>query len=93
VYGSSADVDRTPRIERIVHDTAAGRIAITATVASQAVPENACVWIADGRVVHTGLTLDYRSVSGIGAYVRAEITGDGGTAFTNPFGFVAATAR
>ena len=89
VHGLSADVDRTPRIERITHDEAAGRIAITATAAGSPVPDDACVWIADGRVVHTGLTLAYRSVPGIGGYARAEITGDGGTTLTNPFGFVA----
>jgi len=89
VHGLAADVERTPRIESITHDEAAGRIAISATVAGSPVSDDACVWIADGRVVHTGLTLDYRNVLGIGGYARAEITGDGGTTLTNPFGFVA----
>lgn len=89
VHGVSADVERTPRIEAITHDEAAGQITITATVAGSPVPDDACVWIADGRVVHTGLTLAYRDVPGIGGYARAEITGDGGTALTNPFGFTA----
>lgn len=34
-----------------------------------------------------GSTLNYRKVAGIGTYVRAEIQGEGGQTFTNPFGF------
>jgi hypothetical protein len=85
---TSADTARTPRIERIVHDQAAGSIVVTATVAGKPVPPKACAWIAGGQTVHVGLTLPYRSTPGIGAYVRAEITGDGGTVYTNPFGFL-----
>ncbi len=87
VYSSTPDVNRTPRIERITHNATTGQITIAATVAGKPVSDKACLWIADGQVVHTGLTLDYRNVAGIGAYVRAEITGDGGIALTNPFGF------
>ena len=87
---SVASVEGTPRIERIVHDEPTGRIVVTATVTGEPVPDSACVWISDGRIVHTGLALPYRTVAGIGTYVRAEITGAGGTAFTNPFGLLPA---
>jgi hypothetical protein len=44
-----------------------------------------------GRVVHTGLTLNYRKTPGIGRYVRAELVLSEGEhthrTFTNPFGF------
>jgi hypothetical protein len=51
------------------------------------VRDDSCVWISDGRTVHTGLSLAYRSTPGVGGYARAELTGDGGTVLTNPFGF------
>lgn len=83
-----ADVKKTPRIERITHDPATGHIAITATVEGTPVPDSAYAWISNGRLVHTGPTLAYRRTSGIGTYARAEIAGDGGTIFTNPFGLL-----
>lgn len=45
------------------------------------------VWISEGRIIHTGNTLDYKVTAGVGSYVRAEVRGEGGTALTNPFGF------
>ena len=88
LHGITADVARVPRIERVTYDAAAGHIAVTATVAGKPIPDRACVWISDGQTVHTDSTLPYRRVTGIGTYVCAEITGDGGTTYTNPFGFV-----
>ncbi len=38
--------------------------------------------------MHTGLSLAYRRMPDIEVYARAEITGDGDTAFTNPFDFI-----
>ncbi len=87
-----AGVEGTPRIERITHDEKAGRLTIVATVGGRAVRDDCCVWISQGRTVHTGLSLAYRRVADLGVYARAEITGDGGTAFTNPFGFLHPTA-
>ena len=49
---------------------------------------NKVVWIADGIVVHTGNTIDIRRVSGINSYVRAELVGTYGVAYTQPFGIV-----
>jgi hypothetical protein len=88
LHATTADVVRVPRIERVAHDAAAGCIAVTATVAGKPVSDRACTWISNGHTVHIGLTLPYRKMAGIGAYVRAEIAGDGGTTYTNPFGFV-----
>lgn len=45
------------------------------------------IWISQGKKIHAGDTLDYKSTAGVGRYVRAEIRGDGGTTLTNPFGF------
>ena len=42
-----------------------------------------------GEVVHVGPVLNYKTVEGLGNYVRAELTGKGGTSFTNPFGLQA----
>lgn len=77
-----------PKIERIVHDAETGRITLTASENGIPVPETACVWIGqDGKPVHRGLSIEYRSIPGIRNYVRAEISGSKGTTFTNPFGF------
>lgn len=88
LHGAASDVARTPQIERVVHDEGAGHITVAAVVAGKPVSDRACVWISEGQTVHIGLTLPYRSITGIGSYVRAEITGDGGTAYTNPLGFL-----
>ena len=77
----------TPRIGRIDHDAENGTITIKATENGKPLPDEAYQWIADGKTVHVGPTLDYRTTAGINTYVRAEITGSGGTVFTNPFGF------
>ncbi len=85
----AADVAGTPRIERIDHDAAMGRIDVAATVAGKPVDDSAYAWIAGGRTVQTGPTLFYRDIAGLGVYARVEITGPGGTTYTNPFGFTA----
>ena len=87
VPSDQRSVERTPRIQSIRHDAEAGTITINATVGGEPLPAEACVWISRGREVHTGPTLDYRNTEGIGVYARAELTGEGGTTFTNPFGF------
>ena len=81
------DMKETPIIQSITHDAAAGTITIAAISGGKPLPEDRYQWIAGGKVVHTGPTLDYQHTEGIGAYVRAELRGDGGTAYTNPFGF------
>ncbi len=80
-------VEGTPRIERIDHDAENGTITIKATEDGRLLPDDAYQWFANGEMVHVGPTLAYRATCGIGVYVRAEITGSGGTIFTNPFGF------
>ncbi len=80
-------VDGTPAVERIDHDAEAGTLTIRAAEGGTPLPADAYRWIADGRTVHTGPTLNYRTTPGIGSYVRAELTGSGGTLLTNPFGF------
>ena len=43
-------------------------------------------WIADGKVIATGNTIDLDDYSEeIGSYVRAEIVGEGGVIYTQPF--------
>jgi hypothetical protein len=83
---SERDMAETPIIKAIAHDAAAGTIAITAFSGGKPLPEDRIRWISNGETVHTGATLDYKNTSGLGNYVRAEIRGNGGTAFTNPFG-------
>lgn len=84
----SQSVAATPVIEQVDHDDAGGVITLRATQGGAPLPDDAYHWIADGKTVHIGPTLDYQNTQGIGSYVRAEVTGDGGTTFTNPFGFM-----
>jgi len=79
--------ERTPLIDSIVHDQAGGILTIQASVEGEPLQDDAYRWIADGEEVATGPTLNYRTVEGIGGYVRAEMTGSGGITHTNPFGF------
>lgn len=80
------DPEKTPVIESIAHDASAGKITIEATVAGEPVDPDVIAWISNGAVMHRGATLCYRDMDTLGSYVRAEITGPGGTTFTNPFG-------
>jgi hypothetical protein len=43
-------------------------------------------WIADGKVVATGDSIDVSKYPGINSYVRAELVGETGVAYTQPFG-------
>lgn len=48
---------------------------------------NRVEWIADGKVIATGETLDLDTVSAdVDNYVRAQLIGDNGISFTNAFG-------
>jgi len=49
---------------------------------------NRIEWIADGVVVHTDNSIDVSTVAGINSYVRAELVGTYGVAYTQPFGIV-----
>jgi uncharacterized repeat protein (TIGR02543 family) len=43
-------------------------------------------WIADGKVIYTGATLNIGNHSEINSYVRAVVIGEHGIAYTQPFG-------
>ena len=87
------DAARTPVITSIRHDRRAGTITLEATCGGEPLPEDRYRWISMERPVHTGPVLDYRGTPGIGGYVRAELTGRGGTTFTNPVGLSADRLR
>lgn len=70
----------TPGVTWVAVDEAADTITLTT--------ENALgvQWIADGEVIATGGTLSLDSVSDkLGSYVRAEVFGNGGILYTQPF--------
>ncbi|MCL2396492.1 MAG: hypothetical protein FWC93_00310 [Defluviitaleaceae bacterium] len=50
---------------------------------------NRIEWIADGVVVYTGTSIDVSAVAGINSYIRAELIGTYGVAYTQPFGITA----
>ena len=76
-----------PIIQSIRHDPATRTVVIAAASDGEQLKSENCRWIADGKTVHEGLVLNYGQVRGLGRYVRAELTGKGGTTYTNPFGF------
>lgn len=82
--GSDFKGDRTkpaPTITRISVNEAKDTISIQAT------NYNTIEWIADGKVVATGNTVDLDKVAaGVDNYIRAQIKGDNGISFTNAFG-------
>ncbi len=50
-------------------------------------------WIADGEVIATGNTIDLNDYEGkVNSYVRAQLKGDEGISFTQPFGLSAVQA-
>lgn len=82
----SRSVAETPIITGITHDTEGGSITVTATSGGTPLSEEAYAWISQGEVVHQGSILEYRAIEGVGSYVRVELTGKGGTTYTNPWG-------
>lgn len=83
---ASRDVSETPVITAINHDEASGTLVITAESGGAPLPDDQIRWISMGEVIHVGPSLNYKSTAGLGNYVRAELTGKGGSSFTNPFG-------
>ena len=82
--GDNFKGDRTkpaPTITDIVVDQQADSITI------EGANYTSIEWIADGKVIGTGSTLDLDDVSaGVDNYVRAQLKGDNGVSFTNAFG-------
>jgi hypothetical protein len=81
-----------PRLERVGHDAGSGTLTLAATSGGAPLPDSAYAWIAAGKTVQTGPVFAYRAAGATNGYVRAEITGPGGTLYTNPFGFRVAGA-
>ncbi len=81
-----SDLVPPPRLERVSHDIGRGLLTLSATEAGAPLPESAYAWISLGKIVQIGPVFDYRAFNGTGTYVRAELTGTGGTTYTNPFG-------
>ncbi len=93
-YFCQAEVNRDPIsksyppvIVSLRHDSAAKTITISAAADGRLLGVNQYRWVSKGRTVSIGPVLAYGSTDGIDDYVRAEMTGLGGTTYTNPFGF------
>ncbi len=46
------------------------------------------IWVSSGRKVYEGKTVKFRKEPNIRNYLRAEVSGKGGTTYTNPFAVV-----
>ncbi len=80
------DPAQTPIINAIAHDQVGGVITIDADSGGAPLPQTDYHWISEGNLIHVGPSLAYRETPGVGVYVRAELIGQGGTTYTNPFG-------
>jgi hypothetical protein len=69
-----------PAFTNIAVDTMAGTVTVRGTGYTQV------RWISQGTQVATGDTLDLIATPGVAKYVRAELHGSGGIAYSNPFG-------
>lgn len=69
-----------PKVTRITVDETADTITV------DAVNEKIIHWVADGKVICTGDTIDLAEHAGaVGSYVRAEVWGESGILYTQPF--------
>lgn len=83
----SRSVKQTPDVVSVTHDPERSTIEIRAICGGNPFPEEAYLWIAEGKVIHRGARLHYNKTPGLKNYVRVELHGPGGTTFTQPFGF------
>lgn len=69
-----------PKVTSITVDNTADTITLTA------INQKTIHWIADGEVIQVGGSIDLDDFNGqIGSYVRAEIWGEGGMLYSQPF--------
>lgn len=81
------DPDGVPVIRRIEHDKNSNTITIEVDSPGKPLADEAYKWItANGQVIGQGPTLMLNQIKGLDRYVRVEIRGHGGTAYTQPFG-------
>ena len=81
------NLSRVPVVRKIEYDQDANTLAIEADDGGKSLVDDQYRWItANGKLAHTGRILDLGKADGIKEYVRAEIRGSGGTAYTQPFG-------
>lgn len=80
IYHAPNNIE-APQVTNIAVNESADSITLTTT-------DNAMLvrWIADGKTIATGNTIDLDEYSDkIGSYVRAEIFGEGGIVYSQPF--------
>lgn len=81
------DPSHAPQIKKIFHNPKKGTIEVSAKSNGQSIPSGNFRWIFNGKTIQTGPVFHYRNVEIKLNYIRLEIRGNGGTTFTNPFGF------
>ena len=69
----------SPQLQEIEVNNDAGTVRI-ATEADVTVK-----WFSNGVIIAEGETLNFRQSANVGSYIRAEVTGEGGTTYTQPF--------
>ncbi len=79
---STSSTHVPPMLTNVVVDAVAGTITVRGTGYTQV------RWISQGTQVATGEALDLLNTSGVAKYVRAELHGAEGIAYSNPFGLL-----
>lgn len=77
-----------PVIISLAHDSTARTLHVTAAADGEVLGSGHYRWLAEGRTIGEGSVLDYGKLELSLCYVRAEISSQGGTTYTNPFGFM-----
>ncbi|MDD4103197.1 MAG: hypothetical protein PHU80_11290, partial [Kiritimatiellae bacterium] len=79
-----------PVITSITHDSDARTLTLVAAADGAILDLGHYRWVAEGRTLCEGRVFDYGKLEISLCYVRAEVRSQGGTTYTNPFGFMPA---
>lgn len=77
-----------PVIISLAHDSTARTLHVMAAADGEVLGTEHYRWFAEGHTIGEGSVLDYGKLEISLCYARAEITSQGGTTYTNPFGFM-----
>jgi len=83
------DSDKVPQLTGVYYDEVNNTLTIEAESNGLALDDNRFTWFSNrGEKAASGMTIDLDKTDGLTTYIRAEIRGDGGTAYTQPFGLI-----
>ena len=85
--GNLRDSDEVPKLTRVHYDKKNNKLTLEAESNGAALEGSRFSWFSNkGKKIASGKTIDLDKTEGLTTYLRAEIRGDGGTTYTQPFG-------